>query len=362
VVVLFLPLGISPALTYGSRMRGGVPRLKDRDVRTVLYYPYISVKNGPWLRHALLYWDGVSSIVPDSFDEPGARRTRSPEIEYLESQGLFSSVYPRHILGGLPRPVVDDNISEFLSMVDSPNFAEAREEPRTWHLHADKVSLPLIEGLEGRRLADRTRSWDWLLVGETLGLLYLSHLARLLCQTSHLAMVPGTDEQRYEGLLFPADFGERRACLSVAFQRILPVPADDVPLDVILQFREENRASLLRFRRELDRISGLLSECSSEHEVSQAVVGERENLELQLLDLEAALKRARISGRLGNWKSLLGLAGAGVAATFSTPVGAAGAVVTVANSHVDTRGTREMLLSGSPLAYVFNARREGILL
>jgi hypothetical protein len=31
--------------------------------RTILYYPTINVPINSWLRHSLLYWDQVSSII-----------------------------------------------------------------------------------------------------------------------------------------------------------------------------------------------------------------------------------------------------------------------------------------------------------
>ena len=33
--------------------------------QTILYYPTINIQDGSWLRNAILYWDEVSSIVPD---------------------------------------------------------------------------------------------------------------------------------------------------------------------------------------------------------------------------------------------------------------------------------------------------------
>ena len=47
--------------------------------QTILYYPYINIKNEQWIRNALLYWDNISSIVPYThYDE------LSPELLYLK--------------------------------------------------------------------------------------------------------------------------------------------------------------------------------------------------------------------------------------------------------------------------------------
>ena len=36
---------------------------------TILYYPTISIPSNQWLRHALLYWDEIGSIIPRRYDE-----------------------------------------------------------------------------------------------------------------------------------------------------------------------------------------------------------------------------------------------------------------------------------------------------
>ena len=37
---------------------------------SALYYPFIEIQSEDWLRHAALYWDSVSTIVPESISAP----------------------------------------------------------------------------------------------------------------------------------------------------------------------------------------------------------------------------------------------------------------------------------------------------
>ena len=60
--------------------------------QTILYYPYINIQDGTWLRNAILYWDEVSSIVPyDNYPD------LSPELLYLQESGAYKAVYPRDL-------------------------------------------------------------------------------------------------------------------------------------------------------------------------------------------------------------------------------------------------------------------------
>ena len=40
-----------------------------------LYYPWIDVCDEAWLKTALLYWDSVRTIVPESIDTPYSTNT-----------------------------------------------------------------------------------------------------------------------------------------------------------------------------------------------------------------------------------------------------------------------------------------------
>ena len=66
--------------------------------RTVLFYPTISIPNGPWLRQAVFYFDKVASIVPRELDYNGnlgpLYLPTSPEIDFLIGEDIFHAVSP----------------------------------------------------------------------------------------------------------------------------------------------------------------------------------------------------------------------------------------------------------------------------
>lgn len=60
--------------------------------QSILYYPTIDIRDGTWLRNALLYWDSISSIVPYENYE-----ALSPELLYLEHCNVYRPVFPQEL-------------------------------------------------------------------------------------------------------------------------------------------------------------------------------------------------------------------------------------------------------------------------
>ena len=55
---------------------------QDQFKHSLLYYPTIQIPSGQWLKKAVLYWDEVSSIVPQDYDGKWLIES-SPDLEYL---------------------------------------------------------------------------------------------------------------------------------------------------------------------------------------------------------------------------------------------------------------------------------------
>lgn len=68
-----------------------------------LYYPFIEIRNEPWLRHAVLYWDSVSTIVPESIRDP----YQAPFARELAEAGV------------LQQTLVNSSIPEIEGLADS---------------------------------------------------------------------------------------------------------------------------------------------------------------------------------------------------------------------------------------------------
>ena len=65
-------------------------------MKTILYYPDIDLPNNEWLLKALLYWDEISSIVPNSYHNCAT----SPEMAYLMEEGVYQPISPLEAILG----------------------------------------------------------------------------------------------------------------------------------------------------------------------------------------------------------------------------------------------------------------------
>lgn len=63
--------------------------------RIILYYPTIDVPSNSWLRNSLLYWDKVSSIVPQNID---VETELSRDIHYLIDENQFTPIRPDELI------------------------------------------------------------------------------------------------------------------------------------------------------------------------------------------------------------------------------------------------------------------------
>ena len=94
--------------------------------RTILYYPTIDIPRSSWLKHALLYWDEVSSIVPSSYDEQFLYDL-SPDIQYLIGEEQFRPIQPETLISGENNwEKFQEFQDEFREVVQNPNFERFR--------------------------------------------------------------------------------------------------------------------------------------------------------------------------------------------------------------------------------------------
>lgn len=212
---------------------------------TLLYYPLVRPPV-EIIHQALLYWDEISSIVPE--DPEIYEIAVSDELKQLKDQGLY---HPITIGIDLARPRSYQYQLEAL-LRELQELATAA--PRSQFSPADslffrsKMGYPLEEmivnlGL-GRRLAEsaypgsRIRS---LAVSQEVQLLLVGALAReLACTETKRAYTPYTDQQSADEtslrVLHP---GTGIRAWRVELGRLLPTPAPGTPTSKVLAFREK---------------------------------------------------------------------------------------------------------------------------
>lgn len=80
-----------------------------------LYYPSIDIRDTNWLKTAILFWDSISTIVPEDLDQPYVQ----PDTQYLADIGFLKPLY----VNSDDRSVVGIE-NDIIKLLNSPKFKE----------------------------------------------------------------------------------------------------------------------------------------------------------------------------------------------------------------------------------------------
>ncbi|MFN8466338.1 MAG: DUF6236 family protein [Caldilineaceae bacterium] len=383
--------------------------------RKLLYYPSIDIPNRQWLRQAVLYWDVVSSIVPQQyFDEHP--KTKGAHIEYLQSEGQYEPCDPAFIVNG---SAADSVMTEFALLIEPlkgkkgfddvfrPIFnvfptGRANESwivglpasmvPLPWPgqsrlVHTKKVSGEVLRLLTQEGLVSSNLRGTWTRWHPVAALIYISLLAKYMASESNDNISVGTDiSYLQEFIVGPssarqvADFptasgGNKSVTLKAQMLDLLPVPRQDVPLENIVNFKRQRRDELLRLRKELDVFYARLSESEDREQIKDIVTSSKEEIELGISDLRRTLADAKIGFWTGltegtmqlkmpGWMTGVTLGGLTYAGSLplSTPIIGTilGGVVTIGVIYGNWLISRNTTIRHSPYAYLYSASAEGI--
>ena len=365
--------------------------------RTILYYPTIDIPRNNWLRHSLLYWDEVSSIVPKSWDDKFLINL-SPEIRYLLDKGQFRPIKPEDLISkGDTWQEFENFQQEFRDCVSSPNFRKFinRRHPfsqyrihqnkvgDTYKVHSNKTSDSIYYFLQELGLANRDGNNEWINFESNTALLYMSLLAKYLADIDSNQTTIGTDYVSYEKFNFKR-VSEKDGFPVVSFNlnNVLPTPRENVPFERIISFKKEREQNLRHFKRTMSDFQSKISGATSNAEMKEIAINFQETLLNGVDDLTSVLKDHRIDFRIKSLKSLINLktptsiataltaAGAVVNSNLnlvSVPLdltflglGAIGAIELTVN-FIDNRNKERAKLRESPFSYIYYARQQGII-
>lgn len=298
-----------------------------------LYYPTIDIHNERWLKSAVLFWDRIETIVPESEDTPYRRRSTrelegegllfahrinpfSEEVRGLEQdvvkfintkEGKKSFIRPwgRSVASLAnrrygPEDICGDDNGLRMDLMED----KMRDTYRDFYIHVEKLPMMLRETLG---IHDNGNGYVWASRGFMS--FYMTLLANRICQNNNMSLL--TDKVNQNNLsnkillegLTPSGrkAKEKKAKRAMMYQVIMDDLKIDpsTPMNKIVLYKKERCHELAQFRAEIDRLTTFdvegMSAQDLEHEIQTIYVRQV----LPAMDaIKATLKDSNI-----NWKT-----------------------------------------------------------
>jgi len=224
-----------------------------------LYYPNINPPKG-WTLRALLYWDKIGTIVPQSY---GTRDRFDSFTVKLINQGILERVDPDDIWNVSN---YQDSLIEAINKGDQliQNSRINFQNGKCVRIHFEKFHYLVFDELIKLKIANRENSSDWLRVESNVAKLIMTFLASVLSLEKDYQLT--TDEIDSLDVSFndlPNDsylsnIKDSNDVLTAnlrtnILEDLLPYPFDD-DLKKIMRFKEKYHSELISFRRKIERV------------------------------------------------------------------------------------------------------------
>ncbi len=353
-----------------------------------LYYPNIAFPGEAWVKQAILYWDSLARIVPPGYqlhDSPTVQRLKAldppliwdlePSFQEIFAVGqLFSRFVQRYgeQLIQKYRVLTSDSDLEYV-------YSDAKM--------TDELSESLLDlGLAVQKRRERSSGHQKIGMHPKLAFVYMEALAAQMASgryqpvtdtiCDHVTMGKYTMGRLAQALLKPDDrhsqlIGDRpteeeieRLMASIALKIVLPRDANQIPVETIIQLREQETGLkafhhyIHDFVRELETIEDvdMLRDI-----IVHLSVAYRDRMKPELDKLERqlnSLARETVFGVLDVRVALPRLL-AGLHLPIAPEVAAAGAIAYSISPVFQSRREEALArVNASPVAYLFYVRRE----
>ncbi|SFX67690.1 DUF6236 family protein [Cytophaga hutchinsonii] len=246
-----------------------------------LYYPHINLTNKNWIKHALLFWDNISRIVPQSvepadgediikikyesgfikdyipkrWDTSGAFQEFSRELQpILESDNFFNDRFfgrERH-----RRNYTRD-------YQDRRRFFSDMVQTSGTYIHVEKMEPRLKEYLFeiGIAVPGQNEWEDWVKIDNEIGLLYMTYFAKSISKNKSLPIVTDVEQSFSASLYFEStinsDYNNQFEYKlgNLLIETVVPKNINDVPLEKILDIRRKYDDERMAFFNEISNLS-----------------------------------------------------------------------------------------------------------
>lgn len=246
-----------------------------------LYYPHINLTNKNWVKHALLFWDNISRIVPQSVEPSDG----DDIIKIKYESGFIKDYRPErwdtshafHEFTRELRPIIESDPffhDRFFERErhrrnyerdyhDRRRFFSEMVQTSGTYIHVEKMEPRLKEYLFELGLAVPGQyEWeDWVKIDNEIGLLYMTYFAKSISKNKSLPIVTDVEKSFSASLYFESpinsDYNNQFEYKlgNLLIETIVPKNINDVPLDKILDIRRKYDGERTAFFYEVSNLS-----------------------------------------------------------------------------------------------------------
>ena len=164
------------------------------------------------------------------------------------------------------------------------------------------------------------------------------------------------------------DLNKLIPAISFTLKNVLPMPSENVTLEQILEFRENNRTERLRFRNLIAEFQIALAVSTTNRELQQNITVFEENIEENVGELEEILEELRITTDQGTLDAtilptvqFLEDAVEGIKNPFTPGRKALERGIEIRQARVNARIAEHQTIRENACGYLYHAQKEGII-
>ena len=253
-----------------------------------LYYPYIHLTNKNWLKHAFLFWDKISRIVPSSFQP----QDDEDIIKIRQETDFLDDYHP-------DRYVVNDTFRNFAEYLihNNHSFREIRHyyhdirhhfhrehmqvfryiKNRTMssgsYIHIEKIQPELVEILLELGLAiPGENEWSsWIKVDNEIGAMYMTYLAKSISKDKSIPVVTDTTDYYLNDNTsnYRNRFEEKLGCLLIDV--VMPQNINNVTMEQLINIRTKYDDQRLNFFNKINELSSTIPNIDNKSALEDAL-------------------------------------------------------------------------------------------
>lgn len=326
---------------------------------TALYYPYIHPRNADHIKSALLYWDRVRRIVPQSATHGHVVMGDDDSARLLVDQGL--------LIATRPEPYEAEAAKRFFDHVEPHgekfriNAGEARELARKNNgIHIEKIGWTVLRRLEEAGLAHQIGAKVFM--HQEVGAFYMFCLASEMGTKMRAPLFSDThdDASLGQSLLFePAPEADVSGVLArVGITLPSPIDLQEVPMARIAAFARSRAAERQLFRETVEDVVEVVRSARDQNAIDDYLSTQRVKISRAVKDFRDTLDELNVGAANSAARITVptAIAAAMVAMPFSeiaaATLASAGLTIGVISCFAETRGKLRNAKIAAPYHYL----------